>query len=234
MAESKAEAATGDYRDGDEDTIYVSVEKATPSSQRVTRARAAQDASDMSQMSQRSSTSSTPGTKKAKGTRRRGRPRKTRQSQASRDTSPLTEVQATAATAGDTGDADVEMLEVQPHVDSPSLGSEVEETAESKVENEHLPEEIVAQIIEQDARQLQVAHAEEENEAEESVNTDSPETSSNEPVGLPISIVANLQNVLDSLNSPTVDGKILEADLATIHSLCFRIGLKAQELAGQI
>lgn len=229
---SKPEVSVDDM----EDTIYVSVERTTPSSLRVTRARAAQEVSESSQISQRSSASSTPGSKKASGSRKRGRPRRKTRSQTSRDASPSSRVESTTASTDEQVDEnskiDVEMEEAQIHVTPPSLGSEVEETDESKLPNNDPSEVTIAQVIgESPVSPQDLPAAKEDLGGVEVLDLGSPQGTSDAPTTLPIDVVGNLQNILDGLNNPTIDTKTLDLDLATIHSLCFKIGLKAQELA---
>lgn len=223
-------AAEQEAQDSDmEDTIYVTVEKTTPSSSRVTRARAAQEASDLSQASQKSTASVTPKGRKSTG-RRRGRPRKKTQSQSSREPSPPTQVPVPAARDGledQPATVDEEMVEIQAVIGSPSLGSEVAETAESKPSGDPLvykPNALATDEVPVQGEAALVTIA--DVEAQSGISHQLP--------GIPTNIVNKLQSVLDTLNNnPTVDLKVLGADLATIHSLCFKIGLKAQELVSR-
>lgn len=228
-------AARPEAQDSDmEDTIYVTVEKATPSSSRITRARAAQEASDLSQVSQKSSASVTPKNRKSTG-RRRGRPRKKTQSQSSREPSPPTQVLVSAASQDeiDEGPAavDEEMIEVQAAVGSPSLGSEVAETAESKPSGDLLVDK-TSDVVTNDVPAQGEAALVTVTDAEVDIAGAEDQIGlPHQAAAIPTSIVHKLQGVLDTLNNnPAVDLNLLGADLAAIHSLCFKIGLKAQEL----
>lgn len=210
-----------DKEQADEDTIYVSVETTTPSSSRVTRARASQDGSDQSQVSQRSSKSNTPGSNKVKVPRRRGRPKKVKRGRAS---------QADAANIpiAQQDEADAETRQGVPHVVSPSLGSQVDETEDLEDQDKSALETTTPNIMDGDAK-LPPQHG--SPEAEDSIENGSLEKTSEDPTTIPDGIVSNLQAILDNLNgSSGRDGSMSSAELATIHSLCFRIGLKAQEL----
>lgn len=231
IVESVAQA---DVQDDDiEDTIYVTVEKATPSSSRVTRARAAQEASDLSQMSQKSSASATPKARKSTG-RRRGRPRKKPRTPSSRGSSQATQSQVTTASFDAMEDepekVDEEIFEVLDVADLPSLGSEVAETAESK--NLHNSIEMPDDL---DADNIPV----QEDPPGTTTSTEphppiiEPQISALPPT-IPSNIVNNLQTILDTLNNnPAIDTTALGVDLAAIHNLCFKIGLKAQELVSR-
>lgn len=218
--------------DTTEQTIYVKVESTTPSTSRVTRARAAQESLDQSLASQKTSASNTPSSRRSKGSRKRGRPRKKR-SQSSQQSSPVTQ-DIDPASGIDVPDpdscvTDAIVYESSENKRPTSLGSEVFETIRSEEQQMLLQQTASAEeLLHSSIPRAATPGAEPENgpSSPSITGLEHPSAETN------FDIIANLESVLETLNHPNADHRHV-ADLAAIHSLCFQIGLKAQELASR-
>lgn len=195
-----------------------------------------------SQPSQKSSLT-TPASTPSKSARKSRTKRKTR-SQASREQSPVTR----AAMAAETACAELvaEVDEVTTNVvttgvrkltmpELPSLRSEVPETAEAQAASLEQNCLVADAATPLNSRAAEVVHAIEPQHQLAEPGSVQPAASTTAPVqdqetDAQLDLARKLEDILEHLN--TVDSSVLgeNFDLATVHSLCFKIGLKAQEL----
>jgi len=186
----------------------------------------------------------TPSSTPSKSARKSRTKRKTR-SQASREQSPVTQIVVAAETA--CAELVAEVDEVTTNVvttgvrkltmpELPSLRSEVPETAEApaaSLEQNYLVADAPTPLNSRAAEVVDAVepqhHLAEPGSVQPAASTTAPVQ--NQETGAQFDLARKLEDILEHLN--TVDSSAMGSkfDLATVHSLCFKIGLKAQELA---
>ncbi|KAK5948159.1 hypothetical protein OHC33_010812 [Knufia fluminis] len=248
--ETYQEQAQNETAEVETDTIVVNMDKISSrppagreqSAQRDAAKTAASVPPTPPQASHKSATT-TPSSRSSRGGRKPRTKRKTR-SQASREGSPVAQIPVPAESSRVElvnlihADSDVVMAEAQvlSSLELPSLTSEVPETADEEALAARL--EHNEPIVNDTALAVPAAEEEPATEdhgtAEEALAlTKAPLASTTRSQGTSIEfdLAKNLQGILDQLD--TANSSILgkNLDLATIHSLCFKIGLKAQQLA---
>ncbi|KAK5090500.1 hypothetical protein LTR05_000672 [Lithohypha guttulata] len=146
--------------------------------------------------------------------------RKTR-SASSQEASPTTQIRVVVPPRADTSAKDEAKTVAQSEAeDSPptqtlsQFEAEVESTTEKQAEED-------AEILSRDGRKKQKTIASENTRQEQTISTNN------------FDVVNDLQDILNRLNDPATSTNTSNLNIAAIHSLCFQIGLKAQQYAQQ-
>ena len=191
----------------------------------------------LSQTSQKSA-ASTPSSQESKG-KRKARTKRNKRSKPSRDTSPITQIPIEKTTEiGPEHDEPATQEDADTTLpDPPSLTSEVEETA---------TEDVCVPLSARPIQETDERVALPTQEIQSEVNKPTPEAEGSVQAGVApapalysqsdhtdLNVVQSLQDILTKLGNPQAFAIEQDIDLAAIHSLCFQIGLKAQQLAQQ-